>query len=698
MDDFERDFNDIRRPDFTGEDVGLHYDSTGDNVLNEDFQGKIRDFLSKQEAARQKQEEIRQAKELADQETNAITEQIKKLTEQINELNAQAGELKARRNKRQARDWELHQQWKAAKRDEENALSEIEHIKRQQALEAEAKRQAEKQRAIYKSIEDLTSEASWREFAYTHQLDGSTFMAASQRCIVADEMGLGKTLQSLMALDKLEAIGESKGRVLVIAPGEIITNFQVEGEKWFDERGFVNIANLGTKGTLEAIDYWIDTFGDDELIFLINYEILARSFEVVERLIQWQPDTVILDEAHRIKNMSTNSYRALEQIILGYNQCAICEGMTWPRNNRKGFEKIPMSADNVHCVEKHGDVEGKRSVRNVFPMTGTPIRNKPMDIFPLLHLCAPHIFTDIHDFEYTYCHTNFDGTVGWSASGHSRLIRKIRGMYIGRKRSDTGIKLPPQEVKVHDIEPGEGFYEKQRKILKMLKERAMIEVEEGRVKGVVSMLAVMTRSRQASVWPGGIWMDEVDPITGVVSRIHVGQHYQESAKLDKAVSLLKEFTENEQRSVVFSAYLEPLLEMERRLNAMGIRAVLYAGPTDRVTRDLVKRNFDRNSGEVAKWDVVLAHYTLGGEGLNLTACTQMILLDENWSPAGNDQAVKRIDRGGQTEGTTVHILRLKMTGSFDGAMAALIAKKRAMIDTFDQEFKIQDLEEILRNS
>ena len=94
-------------------------------------------------------------------------------------------------------------------------------------------------------------------------------------------------------------------------------------------------------------------------------------------------------------------------------------------------------------------------------------------------------------------------------------------------------------------------------------------------------------------------------------------------------------------------------------------------------------NFDRARGETAKWDIVLAHYRKGGVGLNFTAATQMIILDGEWNPGKEDQAYGRINRIGQTEENTVHIIRI--LNSIDAWLADLVERKRTTIENFDVE-------------
>jgi SNF2 family DNA or RNA helicase len=73
----------------------------------------------------------------------------------------------------------------------------------------------------------------------------------------------------------------------------------------------------------------------------------------------------------------------------------------------------------------------------------------------------------------------------------------------------------------------------------------------------------------------------------------------------------------------------------------------------------------------------------------------MIILDEEWNPGKEDQAYGRNDRMGQTEETTVHVLRVK--NSIDTWMANLIAQKKEMIEGFELHADLQQqLMDILR--
>jgi len=55
-------------------------------------------------------------------------------------------------------------------------------------------------------------------------------------------------------------------------------------------------------------------------------------------------------------------------------------------------------------------------------------------------------------------------------------------------------------------------------------------------------------------------------------------------------------------------------------------------------------------------DVFLLSLKAGGVGLNLTAASEVVLLDPWWNPAVEDQAADRAHRIGQTEAVTIYRL------------------------------------------
>jgi SNF2 family DNA or RNA helicase len=276
------------------------------------------------------------------------------------------------------------------------------------------------------------------------------------------------------------------------------------------------------------------------------------------------------------------------------------------------------------------------------------------------------------------------------------LAQRLSGSYLRRTRETAGIVLPKQDTVVHTIELSADENAAQLELIEQLENHAQVEIEEGRAVGIIAKLALITRLRQAATWAGGMTLKvpRIDEFGAAIfdefneqvfDLYRVPEKFHQSGKMDAAYDLLEELVQDGQRVVVFSQFKQSLYEMQRRCEKsdLPIRSIEYHGDTPPEVRDEVKRNFDRSNHEESKWDAVLCHYKTGGVGLNLTAATQIIILDEEWNPGMNEQAYGRTHRIGQTEETTVHIFRVANT--IDEWMEELNDDKNVLVSGFNKE-------------
>src|SRR5204862_7834793 len=126
----------------------------------------------------------------------------------------------------------------------------------------------------------------------------------------------------------------------------------------------------------------------------------------------------------------------------------------------------------------------------------------------------------------------------------------------------------------------------------------------------------------------------------------------ESIKLDKAEQLLREVTEEGERAVLFSQFNPGLHILNERL---GSRSIVYDGKASKATKNQVQLDFDATiSNPEPKWEVLLGIYKYGGEGLNFKGAFQEILIDREWSPVSEDQAVGRMEGMGESSDRQPH--------------------------------------------
>jgi superfamily II DNA or RNA helicase len=109
---------------------------------------------------------------------------------------------------------------------------------------------------------------------------------------LADQMGLGKTLQAL-ALILAHA---TQGATLIIAPTSVCLNWISEAQKFAPTLNPIQFGSDDRQNTLNALQPFD--------LFVCSYGLLQQD-EVAEMLAQVEWQTIVLDEAQAIKNMST---------------------------------------------------------------------------------------------------------------------------------------------------------------------------------------------------------------------------------------------------------------------------------------------------------------------------------------------------------------------------------------------------------
>jgi len=508
------------------------------------------------------------------------------------------------------------------------------------------------------------------------QWRGTLFGAGAKRWILGDGMGLGKTRQSIGWLDLVKA-----KKVLIVCQADICDQFAGELMTLAPHRNVFNLYKKTPKTRHAQMDKILAT---EEACVVVNYEIWRKDKDLLAKFMDWQTDTIIVDEAHNLKNTATSNFRYIEMLMKIDNVCPKCKqhikGLYGDDKKLKpcwscGWKKGELTP--VRYAYKLDEWLSSKSVKNVCFTTGTPILNSPMDIYALLHLCDPMLFARKSQFLQTFCTQNYaSGKFEFRAGQLDNLRPLISGRFIARTREDAGIVLPVQRKHVVRVDLDPEVYKDQYKIVRQLSERAQIMLDSGESMTIMHLISLITRKRQANVWPAGI---ELKNAEGEVI-FSVGQEVKESVKLDVALEQILAIHAEGRRQVVFSQFSTALVGFSEILKANGLRVALLTGATPRKERQEIKDNFYEAKKEEPKWDIILCNYKTGGTGLNLTSATATHIVDEEWNPGKRDQAYARTDRIGQTLENDVYIYRIP--ASIDTWMSNTIHRKEQMVSAF----------------
>ncbi len=168
------------------------------------------------------------------------------------------------------------------------------------------------------SVEKLTAVLSDAQVDLNpHQIEAALFAfrnPLSKGAILADEVGLGKTIEAGLLIAQKWA--EQKRRVLVIAPA----NLRKQWAQELSDKFFLPSVILESKTFNETIRSGnLNPFLQDAVV-VISYQF-ARKMEPYVRQTQW--DLVVVDEAHRLRNVykpTNKTANAIKQSIAPFQK------------------------------------------------------------------------------------------------------------------------------------------------------------------------------------------------------------------------------------------------------------------------------------------------------------------------------------------------------------------------------------------
>ena len=337
---------------------------------------------------------------------------------------------------------------------------------------------------------------------------------------------------------------------------------------------------------------------------------------------------------------------AIGRTKLGKKQYTLADAIIRKVNNGT----VPMIAiDECHKNMSPTSTQGKillyikkKTEHNAqwIPMTGTPIRNKPTDVYTPLKLVDGHSFPSYYAWSNEFC--VFGGYGGYEIQAYKNIpmLKKLLQGNMIRRTTDEVLDLPPRIYYTEYIENTKYQIE--------LAEALTEEMEESRdeIMNSVNPLTAFLRLRQVNGSPELI--DE---------SLRVDDKYPaRNAKLERLMELVEDAVARDEKVVIFSNWSTPLQTIYKFLREK-YKVCCYIGNMSETQREQHKRVFINNPD----YKVMLGTIGAMGASLTLTVATNIIFYDECWTPSDKEQAIKRCNRIGSTKPLKVFSLISKDT-------------------------------------
>lgn len=573
-----------------------------------------------------------------------------------------------------------------------------------------------------------------------HQIHGLKFLQSRELPespvtggLLCDDMGLGKTVQSIALIltrqydkkilkehdalvaegdsdmllkkksnsnDKAEKVDkeETKEKVkkiykstLVIAPVALAT-------QWADE--------IKTKAPQLKVTVHYGKSRAESSSELKKYDVVISTYQIL--MGEWQSEgplfdrrwwRIILDEAHTIKNKDSKTAKAC----------------------------FALEAYSRWCL------------------TGTPVQNNINELFSFIKFLKVSPMDNYKFWTDQIAKPMADGA---GLTAMHRLQGILKGIMLRRTKDvlkKTNIGLPKRTVHRELLE----FSPNERQVYDLISSRIggkIASIAESGKKSYFEGLTLLLRLRQAcchvDLIHGKVDMQESDEILLQSSQVKKDETNNEknaenvddladilggmSLEKDLTTELLKDVqleegalhkqtnsntkinyllkilkNEPKRKTIVFSQFTSFLDLIEPCLKNAGIQYARYDGSMNKQKRDQALERLKQNE-EV---QVLLISLKSGAVGLNLTAASQVVLLDPWWNPMISEQAIDRVHRIGQKRDVDVHELIMKET--VEEKILLLQDKKRALAqDVFGgsgsksrqghENAKTLNMEELLR--
>jgi len=334
---------------------------------------------------------------------------------------------------------------------------------------------------------------------------------------LADDMGTGKTIQTLCFLQSLKESYEARNRrkrkkephaaSLLVVPRSIVTNWEREAQKFAPGLKILNFANAERAAdTREFAGYDVA---------LTTYGILLRE---IERLMEYEFDTVILDEAQAIKNPLSESAKAARLL----------------------------------------------KSRHRLTLTGTPVENNTLELWSQFAFLNPGLLGSAD-----YFREGFAGPIERQNDEQATktLRRMVYPFILRRTKDQVEPDLPPRSEKIlwGEMEPEQRkLYnltrdEYRAKILKLIEDKGVKDARFRILEGLLRLRQICNHPRLVKPnWPA---------------------YRGASAKLETLLETLETLGAEGHKALVFSQFVQMLRLIERELKKAKIPYAYLDGST-----------------------------------------------------------------------------------------------------------------------
>jgi len=342
-----------------------------------------------------------------------------------------------------------------------------------------------------------------------------------------------------------------------------------------------------------------------------------------------------------------------EAFILGYDTVGSPDGKhSWARAIRR-VRPCLVVLDECHLLKSRAAKRTKfvvnlaRRIPHTLAMSGTPLVNRPVELWPVINLCRPDLYPNFMEFAHRHCRPERKPW-GWEFKGADHIDELhhdlTMNMMVRRLKADVLKDLPGKRRHVVPVEIVDRpqYEEAHHSFIQWMKKNYRHKLRGAKKAEILVQMGYMIR---------------------LVGRL----------KLPAVVEWADDWlTRTKKKLLLFGRHTKPLEFIRDEFRRHG--AVLITGSVLPRKRKAIQATFQTNP----RCRLFVGNMDAAGAGWNATAGKATAFAEYDWRPGIHMQCEDRIHRIGQTEGTDHYYLTAIDT--IEDKLVAVLREKQLVLD------------------
>ena len=411
-----------------------------------------------------------------------------------------------------------------------------------------------------------------------------------------------------------------------------------------EARGALVADAMGLGKTVETLA-WLSLYPKRRPVMIVAPASVKRNW--YREIQKWLPDEPI-----QLINSSKDEFEADKNFyIINYDLIWRMEEKIYDLSiSTTIFDEVTAIKESKAKRSKVAKQIGKDS-KYVLGLSGTPILNRPIEFFNFLNLIKPDQFSNYFKFGLRYGNPKSINIKGgrkiWSFPGATNLqeLRNLlKPIMIRRSKQQVLTELP----------------DKRRETLYLDLPSKLTKEYRTTERDLIQQLKDFKQDPN---------LQKSDLLATLAALRHIVGH----AKVENACEFIRTFVDSGDKLVVFGHHRDVLDAIETILKQENIKFVRADGSTKNEDRQERIDIFQNNP----EYQIFLAT-TAMGMGVTLTAASNSLFVERQWSPAMEEQMEDRLHRIGQKRGVIAWYLQVENT--VDERMEKIVREKRSILE------------------